>query len=46
MEHEKTVTGLLEEISDEFCGNYCKYRETLKGSELEEHCGQCPLMKI
>lgn len=45
MENEKTVTGLLEEISDEFCDNYCKHRDKSE-EELDEICEQCPLNKI
>ena len=41
-----TVTGLLEEIANELCDGYCKYRDTLNEDELEERCERCPLMKI
>ena len=43
-----TVTGLLQEIADDFCDNYCKYpdRYTDEDKMMEEHCDQCPLNKI
>ena len=45
-----TVTGILEEIADEFCNNYCKWQQVYCRDEdedsLEEQCVKCPLNRI
>ena len=43
-----TVTGLLQEIADDFCDNYCKFPNQYDDEEelMVRHCDQCPLNKI
>ena len=43
-----TVTGLLEEIANDFCDNYCKYLSEYADEDklIEEHCERCPIMRI
>lgn len=43
-----TVTGLLEEIANDFCDNYCKYPSEYTDEDklMKEHCERCPIMKI
>lgn len=40
--------GLLEEIVNDFCDNYCKYPlvYTDEDEMMEERCEHCPLNKI
>lgn len=55
-EKKVTVTGLLTEIEDEICDNYCKYPEICQAERkdpddaeqllYEKYCAKCPLNKL
>ena len=45
----KTIAQMLEQISEDICNNYCKYRDT--GDEdcicvIIRDSGECPLDKL
>lgn len=43
----KTVTDILEEVSNKICDHYCKYpNEITDQEELKEKCLNCPLRKL
>lgn len=46
-EEPKTVTEILEEVSNKICDHYCKYpNEITDQEELKEKCLNCPLRKL
>lgn len=44
---KQTVTGILHEVIQKMCDEYCKYPEQYKGEDedklYEEKCDNCPL---
>ena len=48
MEKKKTATQIIEEVKEEICDNFCKYRETcvllMEEDRLDEL--NCPLDKL
>lgn len=49
MAAEKNITQLLEEIREDICDNYCKYRTTCDDNcecEVMRTGGACPLDRL
>ncbi|MDE7185137.1 MAG: hypothetical protein K2O40_11875 [Lachnospiraceae bacterium] len=45
----KTISQMLQEISEDICDNYCKYRDTADEEALcapLRNGGECPLDKL
>ncbi len=45
----KTISQMLQEIADDICDNYCKYRDTADEEclcDLIRDGGNCPLDKL
>lgn len=46
---KETVTRLIEEVAENICDNFCKYRDTADENFECEHIrngGECPLDKL
>lgn len=50
VKQKKTVTGIIEEVCEEMCNNYCKYTDMaydhLDQDEIFEKCEDCPLNRL
>ncbi len=45
----KSIRQILQEVSDDICDNYCKYRDTGDEDglcELTRNGGECPLDRL
>ena len=47
-ERVKTVTGILEEVKQEMCDDYCIYTKMIPNfnQECKDICDRCPLNKL
>ena len=47
-EKSKTVTGILEEVKQEMCDDYCVYTKMIPNfnQECKDICDRCPLNKL
>lgn len=43
---EKTVIGIIEEVMEEICSNYCKYPDQLDEEALNDKCDECPFERL
>lgn len=46
---DKSVTRIIEEVVNDICNNYCKYRDTSDDNcecEVIRNGGECPLNKL
>lgn len=52
VQHDKSITEILQEVTEDICNNYCKYPDTWdeekEGCELCESdiCNNCPLNRL
>lgn len=43
---DMTIREQLSATKEDICEKYCKYRDKLKGEDLNEVCRDCPVRKI
>ena len=51
IQEHPTISEIVEEVKEQICDQYCKYRETADKHEigfdaLIEKCGDCPLNRL
>jgi hypothetical protein len=51
IQEHPTISEIVEEVKEQICDQYCKYRETAEKHEigfdaLIEKCGDCPLNRL
>lgn len=43
---DMTIREQLSKTKEDICEKYCKYKDKLKGKDLDEVCRDCPVRKI
>lgn len=43
---DMTIREQLTVTKEDICEKYCKYKDKLKGKDLNEVCRECPVRKI